>query len=252
MMEQKMKIKVLSIFPNMFNTLFEYGVLKKSIENGIVDFEAINLRDYTDDKHHVTDIPGYGGKSGMVMKVEPFFKYYEEYSKDGEKPYVIMTSPQGIKFDNSVSRYLSEKKKLLFLCGRYEGIDARIEKIVDKEVSIGDFVVTGGEIPAMLMIDSLLRFVPGVVGDNDSVINDSFYNGLLDYSQYTKPYDFNGEKVPEILLSGNHLKIEKYRKKNSLLNTILKRKDLFIKRKLSEEEKELLTEIIGELYNNAK
>ena len=252
MMNQTINIKVVSIFPGMFSSLTNFGVIRKAIEGSIVKFEAINLRDYTKDKHKVTDKPGYGGNSGMVMLAEPFLKFYDDYCSKHEKPYVVMTSPQGRRFDNNISKTLASKKNLVFLCGRYEGPDERVMSIVDDEISIGDFVVTGGELPAMIMIDSLLRFIPGVVGDENSVINDSFYNGLLDYPHYTKPAELRNLKVPEVLLSGNHAKIEKYRKKESFLRTILKRPDLFLKRELKKEDKKIIVEIIKELYDSAQ
>lgn len=252
-MNPKIKIRTLSIFPEMFSNLSNFGVIKKAIDNKIIDFDSIDLRNYTDNKHKTTDKPGYGGGAGMVMLAKPFLDFYEDYSSQSEeKPYIILTSPQGKKFNNDISKRLAQKKNLVFICPRYEGPDERVMKIVDEELSIGDFVVTGGELPAMIMIDSLLRFVPQVIGDQDSVIQDSFYNGLLDYSHYTKPNNINGDEVPEVLLSGNHKKIDLYRKKDSLLKTIIKRPDLFVEKEFSKEDKMVLVELIRELHNNAK
>lgn len=251
-MEQakQIKISVLTIFPGMFDILKNYGVIKKAIEKRLVEIDIFNLRDYTTDKHKVTDKPGYGGQNGMVMLAEPFYRFYEEYiiSKN-LKPYIVLPSPQGEVFNNDLAFELAKKENLVFFCGRYEGIDERVKKIVDKEVSIGDYVLTGGEIPTMVIIETLLRFLPGVIGSKTSVENDSFYNGLLDHSHYTKPQNFRGMKVPEILLSGNHERIETFRKKESLLKTILKRPDLFIKKELSEEEKQVLIVLIQEMFN---
>src|SRR6056297_3005018 len=227
------KIEVVSIFPNFVSQYFSFGVIEKALKKDIIDIKSINLRDYTHDKHKITDKPGYGGNSGMVMIPEPFFEYYDDYKKrENKKPFVVMPSPQGIKFDNEISKSLSEKDNLVFFCGRYEGIDNRVNEIVDLEVSIGDFVLTGGELPTLLMVDSLLRFVPEVVGNKNSVKNDSFYNGLLDFNHYTRPSNFRGGQIPEVLLSGDHKKIENFQKKQSLLNTALKRPDLFLKKEL--------------------
>ncbi|HOO74947.1 MAG TPA: tRNA (guanosine(37)-N1)-methyltransferase TrmD [Tepiditoga sp.] len=251
-MKPKIKISVLTIFPEMFRTLTDFGVFKRALDNGIIEFEAVNLRDYTHDRHKITDIPGYGPGPGMVMKPEPFFEYYEEYEKkNNKKPYTVILSPQGRPFNNEISSELSKKEDILFFCGRYEGPDERVYNICDDEISVGDFVVTGGEIPAMIIIDSLSRFIPGVVGDSESVENDSFFNGLLDYSVYTKPYEYKNYKVPDILLSGNHKKIESFRKKESIIKTILKRPDLFIKKDFSSEEKKEIVEIIREMFKDA-
>ncbi|AEX85209.1 tRNA (guanine-N1)-methyltransferase [Marinitoga piezophila KA3] len=249
----KIEIDVVTIFPDMFKALTDFGVISRAIRDEIVHFKAHNLRDYTKDKHKVTDLYAYGGGPGMVMKPEPFFEFYDKYIEEkGTKPYIILTSPQGKHFDTGDAERLAQKKNLVFFCGRYEGIDERVMNIVDEELSIGDFVVTGGELPAMLMIDALLRFVPGVVGDIESVKNDSFYNTLLDHPHYTKPRNYRGMEVPEVLLSGNHKKIDEYRKKESLLRTILKRPDLFIKHDLDEFEKRVLVNIIRELISNEK
>nr|WP_237729712.1 tRNA (guanosine(37)-N1)-methyltransferase TrmD [Petrotoga sp. 8T1HF07.NaAc.6.1] len=219
-MEQikRIKISVLTIFPGMFDIIRNYGVIKKAIEKKLVEIDILNLRDYTTDKHKVTDKPGYGGENGMVMLAEPFYRFYDEYilSKN-HKPYVVLPSPQGEVFNNDLAFELAKKEELVFFCGRYEGIDERVRKIVDKEVSIGDYVLTGGEIPTMVIIETLLRFLPGVIGSKTSVENDSFYNGLLDYSHYTKPQNFRGMQVPEILLSGDHERIRIFRKKRQFV-----------------------------------
>lgn len=219
-MEQikRIKISVLTIFPGMFDIIRNYGVIKKAIEKKLVEIDILNLRDYTTDKHKVTDKPGYGGENGMVMLAEPFYRFYDEYilSKN-HKPYVVLPSPQGEVFNNDLAFELAKKEELVFFCGRYEGIDERVRKIVDKEVSIGDYVLTGGEIPTMVIIETLLRFLPGVIGSKTSVENDSFYNGLLDYSHYTKPQNFRGMQVPEILLSGDHERIRIFKKKRQFV-----------------------------------
>lgn len=252
-MTQKIEIDVVTIFPGMFEAITKYGVLSRAIQNNIVSFTAHDLRDYTKDKHKVTDLYAYGGGPGMVMKPEPFFEFYDNYVQTkNKKPYVILTSPQGKRFDSTDAERLSKQENLVFFCGRYEGIDERVMKLVDEEFSIGDFVVTGGELPSMLMIDAICRFVPGVVGDIESVKNDSFYNSLLDHPHYTKPREFRGLKVPEVLLSGNHEKINEYRKRESIIRTILKRPDLFIKHDLDEFEKKVIVNIIRELISSEK
>ncbi|KAF2956470.1 tRNA (guanine-N1)-methyltransferase [Marinitoga sp. 38H-ov] len=248
-----MEIDVVTIFPEMFEAITKYGVLSRAIKNDIISFHAHNLRDYTKDKHKITDLYAYGGGPGMVMKPEPFFEFYDNYIKTrNKKPYVILTSPQGKTFDSNEAERLSKQKNLVFFCGRYEGIDERVMTLVDEEFSIGDFVVTGGELPSMIMIDAICRFVPGVVGDVESVKNDSFYNSLLDHPHYTKPREYRGLRVPEVLLSGNHEKIEEYRKRESIIRTIIKRPDLFIKHELNDFEKKVIVNIIRELILNEK
>lgn len=247
------KIEIVSIFPDFVSHYFSFGVIEKALKKDIIDIKSIDLRDYTKDKHKVTDKPGYGGNSGMVMIPEPFFDYYDDYQKrENKKPFVVKPSPQGMKFDNRMSKLLAEKDNLVFFCGRYEGIDHRVNDLVDMEISVGDFVLTGGELPTLLMVDSLLRFVPEVVGNRDSVENDSFYDGLLDFNHYTRPSNFRNKKVPEVLLSGDHKKIENSQKKQSLLNTAIKRPDLFLKKEFDDQDKKLILEIIQELQNNAE
>lgn len=252
-MNPKIRINTVSIFPDFFDVFKKYGVISRAIKNRLVDFQSYNLRDFTNDKHKITDKPAYGGDAGMVMLAEPFYNCYQSIKLNSEyKPYVVMTTPSGKIFNNEISINLSNKKNLIIFCGRYEGIDNRVKNIVDEEISIGDYILTGGELPALVIIDSLLRFVSGVIGDKNSVINDSFNNGLLDCPHYTKPFNFQGQEVPEVLLSGNHKKIETFRKKQSILNTIQNRPDLFIKKNFDEEEKTLLIQIITELLNNEK
>jgi tRNA (guanine37-N1)-methyltransferase len=247
------KIDIVSIFPDFIEHYFSFGVIDKAVKKNIVGIKSVDLRDYTHDKHNVTDKPGYGGNSGMVMIPQPFFEYYDDYiKKENKKPFVIMPSPQGIKFDNNVSKSLSKKDNLVFFCGRYEGIDKRVYELVDLEISVGDFVLTGGELPTLLIVDSLLRFVPEVVGNDNSVKNDSFYDGLLDYDHYTRPANFRDKNVPEVLLSGNHKKIQNHQKKQSIINTAMKRPDLFLKKEFNEHEKKIILEIIQEMQNNAE
>ncbi|MFO7882988.1 MAG: tRNA (guanosine(37)-N1)-methyltransferase TrmD [Kosmotogaceae bacterium] len=246
MANKELSIKVLTIFPDMFLPLLKWGIISRSIKEGILEINPMDLRDFTDDRHRTTDDYPYGGGSGLVMKAQPFFRAYESIKKEGIEPYVIFTSPRGKLFDNDKAKELSEKKNLLFLCGRYEGVDERVMTIVDDELSIGDFVLSGGELATMVMIDSISRFVPGVVGDIQSVKRDSFYSEILDHSHYTRPKDVENLKVPEVLLSGDHERIEIYRRKESLLKTIMRRPDLFMKHEFDQIDKKSLIEIIKE------
>ncbi len=246
MANKELSIRILSIFPDMFLPLLEWGIISRAIEKSILEIIPIDLRDFTDDKHRTTDDYPYGGGSGLVMKASPFFRAYESIKNDGIEPYVILTSPQGELFNNDKAKELSEKENLLFLCGRYEGVDERVKTIVDEELSIGDFVLSGGELATMVMIDGISRFVPGVVGDIQSVKRDSFYSEVLDHSHYTRPRKVKNLKVPDVLLSGDHKKIELYHRKESLLKTIKRRPDLFMKHEFDQFDKKALIEIIKE------
>lgn len=237
-----MKIDVLTLFPEFFDALKAYSIVGRALERGVFSFSAINIRDFSKDKHKRVDDYPFGGGPGMVMKPEPI--YDALLSIKNEDSYVIYLSPQGNKYNQEMAKMLSNKKHIILLCGHYEGIDNRIiENCVDMELSIGDYVLTGGEIPAMVIVDSIVRLLPGVLSSEESYIDESHYNGLLEYPQYTRPREFNGLKVPDILLSGNHEKIDKWRKYQSLRNTYLKRPDLLKKRHLSKEEIDMLEEI---------
>jgi len=246
-----MKFTIVTIFPEMITQVLSCGILNKAIEKRILEIEVVNLRDYTHDLHKTTDDSPYGGGPGMVMKAEPFYDFFEEYSKNNSEYYVIFPSPQGKRFNSEIARNLSEKRNVVFICGRYEGIDERVMDFVDEELSLGDFVVSGGELPALVMLDSISRFYDGVVGNCASVENDSFYNGLLDHSNFTRPSVIEGKEVPEVLLSGNHKLIDLERKKDSLLRTILRRPDLFLKKEFDIPEKKAMIQLIKELYENA-
>lgn len=246
-----MRIIIATIFPEFVKTVKEYGVIGQAVENGILQIEIINYRDFTNDKHKVVDDYPYGGGPGMVMKPEPFFRIHSYCTEKYGKPFTILTSPQGIRFDNKIAKSLSQEENVLIFCGRYEGVDERVMKIVDVEISIGDYVLSGGELAAMVICDAVSRFVPGVV-EEESVKKDSFYSELLDYPHYTRPAEFLEMKVPEILLSGDHEKIEMYRTAESLKRTALRRPDLFVKRDFSEQEKKALVWLIRELTGNAE
>ena len=246
-----MRITIVTIFPEMVKVVKEYGVIARAVKEGKLVIDVVNLRDYATDRHRTVDDYPYGGGPGMVMKPEPFFRFYDEYVKNFGKPFVVLTSPQGRILNNEVAQQLASKENLVILCGRYEGIDERVMNLVDEEISIGDYVLTGGEIPAMVIVDVVSRFVPGVV-DEESLKRESFYNDLLDYPNYTRPREYRGLKVPEILLSGNHEEIEIWRRKESILKTIIKRPDLFLKKTLDEKDKIALIKLVRELMECSK
>ena len=235
-------IDVITIFPNMFEAIRGEGVLARAIKRGIVELNIRDLREYTVDKHQSTDDEAYGGGGGMVMLADPLFRCIDAVrsERDEPKPHVIAMTPQGRVFTQQKALELAGKARLVFLCGRYEGFDERVMSVVDEELSIGDFVVTGGELPAMLVIDAVSRMIDGVVGTRNSVEKDSFYNGLLDYPHYTRPAEIRGMSVPEVLVSGHAEKIRKWRLEQSLRNTLRKRPDLLERATLDPEAAALL------------
>ena len=221
----------------MFAPLLGEGVIARGVKQGLLDIRVWDLRDYATDRHRSTDDEAYGGGPGMVMLGEPVFRCVEAIGGG----HLILTSPQGRRFDQRVANELSEKTHLVFLCGRYEGFDHRVhEALQPDEISVGDFVVSGGELPAMLMADAIGRLIPGVVGNSGSVEEDSFFRGLLDYPHYTRPEELRGMRVPDILLSGHHEKIRKWRKEQALRATLDKRPDLLETAELDEESREIL------------
>lgn len=244
-----MKINILTLFPKMFEGFISESIIARAIKSEVVEFNIVDIRNYCYDKHKQADDIPFGGGNGMVMKPEPIFRALEDV-----KGKVIYTSPQGQKLNQQLVKEISEEKEITIIAGHYEGIDERIvEHKVDMEISIGDFVLTGGELPAMIIADAIIRLLPNVI-KKESYENDSFFNGLLDYPHYTRPADFNGIKVPDVLISGNHKKIEEWRIKESLKRTYIRRKDLLEKKDLSNSEKKILNEIIKELegQNNEK
>ncbi|MEO2065564.1 MAG: tRNA (guanosine(37)-N1)-methyltransferase TrmD [Desulfurobacteriaceae bacterium] len=243
-----MRIDVLTVLPGLFDCFLKEGVIGKAISSGKVEVKVHNIRDFTTDKHRVVDDVPYGGGPGMVLKPEPIFRAYDELTKEGEKPYVLLTEPWGEKFNQEMAVELSKKPRLMIICGRYEGVDERVKSLVDREVSIGDYVLTGGELPAMVIMDAVLRLIPGVLGNLESLRADSFSDrGLLGYPNYTRPAEFRGMKVPEVLLSGHHKRIESWRKEQSLRKTLEMRPEIIenLKRKglLTKEELEVLKKI---------
>jgi len=238
----RLKIYILTLFPEFFESPFNVSIIKRARDNGLIQIELINIRDFSHDKHKKVDDYPYGGGSGMVMKPEPIFEAVEYVDKKINSPNrrIILMSPQGKVFNQSLARNLSNEQNLIFICGHYEGIDERVKTIVTDEISIGDFILTGGEVPALAVVDAVVRFVPGVLGSSQSPEDESFCNGLLEYPQYTRPQIYRGLKVPDVLLSGNHKEIELFRRKESLIKTREKRPDLFQKLKLTDLDKKLL------------
>jgi tRNA (guanine37-N1)-methyltransferase len=222
-------------------------MVKRAVAKKAMDLRVHDLRKFTMDKHHTADDVPYGGGAGMVMKPEPLVKALTALKKGRKKVKTLLMSPQGKRFSHSTAMELSREKSLILVCGHYEGLDERVMKFIDEEISLGDFVMTGGEPAAAVIVDSLMRFLPGVVGDKRSVEKDSFFNGLLDYPHYTRPRSFKGMAVPEVLLAGNHALIERWRKKESLRNTLRKRPDLLEGVTLTEEDRKLLSEVRKEL-----
>jgi len=237
---------IVTIFPGLFDPFLQEGIIGRAIRSNRISVRIWDLRDFTSDRHRSTDDEAYGGGAGMVMLAEPVFRCVDAIraAGSGSETRTLMTSPQGAKFDQAAAERLSKVASITILCGRYEGFDERIrEALVDEELSIGDFVVSGGELPAMLMMDAVSRFIEGVVGDRNSVVADSFYNGLLDYPHYTRPAEFRGMQVPEVLISGHAEKIRKWRKEQSLKATLEKRPDLLERAPLDAEAERMLNEI---------
>ena len=239
-----MRFDILTLFPGMFSSPFQESILGRAIQKGLMDIRIINIRDFALDKHQVVDDTPYGGGQGMVMKVEPIARAIEWARSEDPSAWTIYLTPQGKPFDQEKARDLSSRPHLILLCGRYEGVDERVRELfIDEEISIGDYVLTGGELAAMVMIDAVSRLLPGVLGSDRSAEEDSFTNALLEYPQYTRPFDFGGRRVPEVLLSGNHAAISLWRRKEALKRTALRRPDLLAKARLTRKDEELLEEI---------
>ncbi len=240
-----MQFHILTIFPAFFSSALSIGLLKKARDKGIVSCVVHDLRDYTSDRHRSTDDVPYGGGPGMVMKPEPLVRALEDVCRSLVRPCRILLSPQGALVRQPRVRELSRETALVLLCGRYEGIDERVRAFVDEELSVGDYVLSGGECAALVLIDAVARLVPGVVGRKESVDEESFSNGILEYPQYTRPEEFRGQYVPEILRSGNHAKIAAWRRRAALLRTAERRPDLLRQASLTGDEKRWLAEVTG-------
>jgi len=236
-----MKFMVLTLFPELFDGFRAHGMIRRALELRRIEIETVQIRDFAEGKHRVTDDRPYGGGCGMVMKPEPLAGAIRFARRSAPEARTILLSPQGRLFDQQHARRLADEQALIFICGRYEGVDERILDLVDGEISIGDFVLTGGELGAMVMIDAIARLVPGVLGGESSAAEDSFSDHLLEHAHYTRPREFEGEAVPAVLLSGNHADIDRWRLETSLIRTFLKRKDLLLQRPLSPEETGILS-----------
>jgi tRNA (guanine37-N1)-methyltransferase len=236
-----MHFTVLTIFPEMFDPFWGHGIVRRAIENKKIFASAVNIRNYAEDRHQVTDDRPYGGGSGMVMKPEPLAAAIRDASNTLLAAKTVLLTPQGRVFNQQMARELASFEGLLLVCGRYEGIDERIcHDLIDYEISIGDYVITGGELAAMVVIDAVTRLIPGVLGGEEAAEKDSFSAGLLEHAHYTRPRKFEGREVPEILLSGHHQEIEKWRLESSMMRTLIKRPDLLQKKDLNRQEHEIL------------
>ena len=246
-----MRFDIVTIFPALIEQAVAAGIVGRAIDRGTLKVAVHDLRAFTTDRHRVVDDVPYGGGPGMVLKPEPIGRALEAIESDGAgKPLIVLTSPQGTRFAQAVAERLAAAPRLLIVCGRYEGVDERIRTRIDEEISIGDYVLSGGELAALVIVDAVARLVPGVVGDEQSVAEDSFGRGLLDFPHYTRPAEWNGDKVPEVLLSGNHAAIRRWRKREALARTYARRPDLLAAASLDEEEQELLRELLEKGIQN--
>ena len=237
-----MRINILTLFPEMCESVLGESIIGRARANGCVEINCHNIRDYTLDKHNRVDDAPYGGGTGMIMQTQPIYDCYTALcEKIGAKPHLIYLSPQGKVLNQEKVKELSQLDNIALLCGHYEGIDQRvIDEIVDEEISIGDYVLTGGELPALILADSISRMLPGVLANEDAFTLESHYSGLLEHPQYTRPYEWHGEKVPDVLISGHHANIEKWQREQSLKRTLERRPDMLEKAKLTKKDKEYL------------
>lgn len=239
-----MRIDVLTIFPGMFKGPLQESIIKRAVENGLVSINLVDIRDFSTDKHRSVDAYPYGGGAGMVMRPEPIFAAYDALGTPANKHRTVLLSPRGSVFTQAKARELSALEHLILVCGHYEGIDERVVlHLADEDLSIGDYVLSGGELAALVVIDAVVRLLPGALGAPESLEEESFSEGLLEYPQYTRPRDFRGHLVPEVLLSGHHEAIRRWRRKESMRRTRLKRPDIFIRLCLNSEDREILREI---------
>ncbi len=239
------RFDVLTLFPDMFRAVLGDSIINRAVEKGIIELNFIDIRDFTENKHRKVDDYPYSGGGGMLMAAQPIYDAYQSIAKNLDyKPFTVYMSPQGKVFNQKMAVELSEYKHIVILCGHYEGVDQRVlDMIADAEISLGDFVLTGGEIPAMAVIDAVSRMIPGVLANENSYSDESHFSGLLEYPQYTRPEEFMGVKIPEVLISGHHANINKWKKQEALRNTLKKRPDLLEKAELSEEDIKFLDSI---------
>ncbi len=239
-----MRFDIFTLFPEVCETYLQTGILEKARQHNLVEFHMHNIRDWTYDRHHTTDDMPYGGGGGMVMKPEPIFAAVESVLGSPPTCPVILMSPQGRRFNHKIAEDLSRLPHIALLCGRYEGVDERVvEHLVNDQISVGDYVLSGGELPALSIVDAVTRLIPGALGDPDGAWDDSHASGLLEYPHYTRPPEFRGWKVPEILLSGNHAAINRWRREQSLLRTFLQRPDLLQAQSLSATDQKALDQL---------
>jgi len=244
-----MRFTIITLFPDFFFSPLKTSILGKAIKNQKIKVNVINVRDFAAGKHKVSDDAPYGGGKGMVMKPEPIIKAIKSIREDNSAAWVTLLSPQGRLFNQILAGELSQKKHLVLICGHYEGVDQRVRYFIDDEVSLGDFILTGGEPAALCIIDAVARLLPGVIGKPQSLEEESFSEGLLEYPQYTRPAEYAGYKVPEILLSGHHKNIAQWRRQQAILHTLLLRPDLLSSTSLTEEDKEFLKRICEQLFH---
>jgi tRNA (guanine37-N1)-methyltransferase len=242
-----MRIDILTLFPEMFQSVFEASILKRRLEKKDIEINLVNFRDYTEDKNKKVDDYPYGGVAGMLLMIQPIYDCLKAIKT--ENSVVCLISPQGQTYNQKLCQEMTKIEHLILICGHYEGFDERIRSLVDMEVSIGDFILTGGELPAMILVDSIVRLIDGTIR-KESHEDDSFSNGLLEYPQYTKPREFMGMSVPEVLLNGNHKKIEEYRRQESLRKTFLRRKELLDKVELTKKDLEFIKKLEEEYEKN--
>ncbi len=242
---KKMIFDILTLFPEMFHSPLEGSIIGKAREAGLIQVNLFNIRDYAKGKHRVTDDYPYGGGKGMIMKPEPIMRGIEAIQSGNPEARVILMTPQGYPLGQEMVKRLAQLAHLILICGRYEGVDERVRDVVDEEISIGDYVLTGGELAALVVIDAVSRQIPGVLGDEEASEDDSFSRGLLEHPQYTRPREFAGRKVPEILLSGDHQAIEQWRRQEAVRRTWKRRPDLLSKAGLSEDEHKIFDELKG-------
>jgi tRNA (guanine37-N1)-methyltransferase len=238
------RVDVFTLFPEVFMPYLQASILQRAAQRGLAEIHLHNIRDWTSDRHHVTDDEPFGGGGGMVMKPEPIFAAVEGVLGAPPARPVILLTPQGRLFNQDVALELSQLPRIALLCGRYEGIDERVrEHLVTAEISIGDYVLTGGELPALAVIDAIIRLLPGVLGDPEGALDDSHASGLLEYPHYTRPAEFRGWRVPEALISGDHARVDRWRRQQSLLRTRQRRPDLLVNAPLTEEDRKFLDEL---------
>jgi tRNA (guanine37-N1)-methyltransferase len=243
-----LRFDVITIFPEIFRGVFDFGIIRRAVESGIIEVRIHDLREYTHDRHRQVDDRPFGGGAGMVMKPEPLFRAVEAITHGADNAFTVLLSPQGRLFNQRVAEEFSLRSQIVLICGRYEGVDERVvEHLIDEEISIGDYVLSGGEIPAMILVEAVTRLLPGALGCEQSAEQESFADGLLDYPHYTRPAEYRGMKVPDVLVGGNHKEIEAWRRRNAIEKTLSRRPDLMRDQQLSDETRREVEKILKEI-----